>query len=114
MIFDGTDNCASPRLIPETAMQEFLPNRPPRTIPRIPEGNPYKEWTRAIRGGVPAGSNFEYSVPQTEMVLLGCVALMADKKLQWDTKNLRLTNWPEGQKYIKPAFRAGWAPEDHV
>ena len=60
---------------------------PPKTLPRPdPIGNPHKEWTRAIRANNPqlAGSNFEYSVPFTEMVSLGTMAILVGNKFTWD------------------------------
>jgi len=29
-------------------------------------------------------------------------------KLEWDSKNQRFTNSPEGNKWVKPVFRKGW------
>jgi hypothetical protein len=115
-ILDTTDYCLSPRIIPETKMREMHPLLPKKTIPRIPDGNPYREWTDAIRAGNPhgAGSNFEYSVPLTEMVLLGNLAVIAGKKIQWDSKRMRVSNCPEVNRFVKATFRQGWSPEDLV
>jgi hypothetical protein len=30
------------------------------------------------------------------------------KKLQWDSKNLRVTNAPEADELIKGSYRKGW------
>jgi len=97
--------CRSPRIVPETKMREFLPNRPPETIPRVPKGDHYQEWIRACKGGEPAGSNFDYSGPLTEMVLLGNLAIRTGKKIEWDGPNMRVTNVPEANKYIRTRFR---------
>ena len=35
-------------------------------------------------------------------------ALRTGKKLLWDSPNMKVTNAPEAEKYIKPAFREGW------
>jgi predicted dehydrogenase len=95
----------SPRLIPESKMKAYI--RPPKTIPRI-KGH-HRDWIDACKGGDPASSNFDYSGPLTEMVLLGQVALRTGKKLVWDGPNLKATNAPEADKYIKPIFREGWS-----
>lgn len=94
----------SPRLIPETKMKEY--NRPPKTIPRV-EGH-HKDWIQACKGGKPACSNFDYAGPLTEMVLLGNVAIRTGKKLCWDGPNMRVTNVPEANEYIRRQYRAGW------
>jgi len=95
----------SPRLIPESKMQAY--NRPPKTIPRV-RGH-HRDWIDACKGGDPASSNFDYAGPLTEMVLLGQVALRTGKKIYWDGPNLKATNAPGADRYIKPAFREGWS-----
>ncbi|MHC4302215.1 MAG: Gfo/Idh/MocA family protein [Planctomycetota bacterium] len=94
----------NPRLIPETAMQAY--ERPPKTIPRV-EGH-HKDWLNACKGGKPACSNFDYSGPLTEAVLLGNLAIRAGKRLEWDGENMRVTNVPEANRYVRRDYRAGW------
>ena len=101
-IFDSSDYCTSPRLIPETAMQAFT--RPPKTIPRVPQANPHLEWVTACHGGPKPGSNFDYSGPFTETVLLGNLAIRVGKKVMWDGKNMR-ADLPEAQKLVRKAYR---------
>ena len=76
-IMSVTSHSASVRLIPETLMAERASSLPPKSIPRV-IGGPFKEWTRAIRGGPVCGSNFDYSAPLTEVVLLGVDARLTD------------------------------------
>ncbi len=105
---DGVILCGgwggSPRIIPEPKMQAY--ERPPKTIPRVSEHR--LDWIEACRGDDPPSSNFDYSGPLTEMVLLGNVALRTGKKIDWDAANMKATNAPEADEYIKPAFRPGW------
>jgi len=98
----------SPRLLPTAVMEEFKKNRPPATLPRV-AGGPVKEWIEAIRktGPLP-GSNFEYSVPLSEMVLLGVVAVRTGKRLDWDAKNGRITNDASLDKLVQITARDGW------
>jgi hypothetical protein len=42
------------------------------------------------------------------MILLGNVATRVGKKIEWDGENMRCTNAPEADQYIKPEFRKGW------
>jgi hypothetical protein len=95
----------SPRLIPESKMRAY--KQPPKTIPRV-RGH-HQDWIDACRSGDPASSNFDYAGPLTEMVLLGNVALLTRKKINWDGANLKAINTPEADRYIKPAFREGWS-----
>ena len=93
------------RLLPESRMQAY--ELPPKTIPRV-RGH-HREWILACKGGEPAGSNFEYSGPLTEMVSLGNVALRAKEKIYWDAKNMKVTNVPEANRYVRREYRSGWS-----
>jgi predicted dehydrogenase len=95
----------SPRLIPESRMKAY--ERPAKTMPRI-EGGHHQDWLRACKGGKPACSNFDTAGPLTEMVLLGNVAVRAGRKIFWDGPNMRCTNLPEANQYLRREYRAGW------
>ncbi len=79
------------------------------TFPESP--GHFEEFVRAIKGGVPAMSNFpDYASPLAETVLLGNLAVWADgKKIEWDAKHLRATNAPEVMPIIHPTFRPGYS-----
>lgn len=69
----------------------------------------FKEYARAINEGIPAKSNFpDYSGPLTEVVLLGNLAVWADKKVEWDAKTLTPINAPEVKKIVQREYRKGW------
>ncbi len=114
VVYDANDYCNSPRIVPETLHRELAPHFPPKTIPRVPQANPHKEWTSAIRAGNPhgAGSNFEYSAPFTETVCLGTIAILTGQKFTWDAAAFK-TSLPAADKYLYPTYRKGWEPE-HV
>jgi len=107
-ILDGTSYCESPRIIPESKMRDYLPNRPRKKLLRIPNANHYEEWILACKGGRPAGANLEYSGPFTEMVLLGNLAIRTSKKIEWDAVNMRAIDNPEADQYIRTEYRKGW------
>jgi predicted dehydrogenase len=99
-----------PRLIPETAMRRY--NRPEPTIARIPngEGGHEQDWIRACKGGEPACSNFDYSGPLTEMVLMGNLAVrFPNERLLWDGEKMEITNNVDANAYVKPHYREGWS-----
>jgi predicted dehydrogenase len=100
----------SVRLLPEARMKELASSRPDKTIPRIPSGDHYKEWTRAIRGGPACGSQFEYGAALSEVVLLGVAATRARTRLEWDSRTLTFPNAPALNHLAGPgyAYRAGW------
>ncbi len=108
-VYDGNDYCNSPRIIPETLHQKLQPTFPPKTIPRVPQNEPHREWITGIRKNDPthAGSNFEYSVPFTEMVCLGTMAILGGGKFTWDPVKMT-TGRPDVDKYLYPTYRKGW------
>ncbi|TAN36984.1 MAG: Gfo/Idh/MocA family oxidoreductase [Verrucomicrobia bacterium] len=94
----------SPRLIPETAMQNY--KRPPKTLPRIK--NHIQNWVQACKAGGPASAPFEYSAPLTEICLLGNIAKRMDARIEWDATNMKVTNLPEANQHVKKEYRQGW------
>lgn len=69
----------------------------------------YGEWIDEIKGGVhKAMSNFDYAGPLNESVLLGNVALRTGQKISWDAYEMKITNNPEANIYLKDDLREGW------
>ncbi|MBN1972811.1 MAG: Gfo/Idh/MocA family oxidoreductase [Sedimentisphaerales bacterium] len=69
-------------------------------------------WMDACKAGKPADavSNFDYSGPFTESVVMGCLALkFLDQKLIWDGENMTFTNNANATAYAKPTYREGWS-----
>lgn len=93
-----------PKLLPFSRMDSF--QRPPKTLPR--SNGHHRDWLDACKGGKPASSNFEYGARLTEVVLLGNVALRTGKKLAWDAANMKATNAPEADQYLRESYRSGW------
>jgi predicted dehydrogenase len=98
---------SSARIIPEVKMQEIAPKLPAKTLPRVTGGH-FAEWIRACKGGIPAGSNFDYSSRLTETVLLSNVAVRARRRIEWDSAALKVTNLPEANQYISKNYRPGF------
>jgi len=99
---------ANPRILPESLMQEY--KRPEKTIPRSP--GIAEEWIAAIKAGKKSTTDFEYSGPLTETMLLGNIAVrMKDRRtvLQWDPEKMKFPNLPEADKYVHKEYRPGWS-----
>jgi predicted dehydrogenase len=98
----------NPSLHPREKMNDF--KRPEKTIPN--SSGHYQEWIEACKGIEPPKGgftgNFDYAGPFTEMVLLGNVAVRAGKKIEYDPVNMKITNLPEANKYLKRDYRRGW------
>jgi hypothetical protein len=97
----------APRLMPESRMKDF--QRPAKTIPRCASDH-FGEWVTACKGGRPAFSNFDHAGPLAEFVLLGNLALKAGvgQVVQWDGPNMKCTNRPELNQYVRREYRSGW------
>ncbi len=92
-------------LLPEGEFADF--ERPEPFIPRV-KGH-HAEWIEACKTGATCSANFEYSGWLTEANHLGNVAYRIGKKLQWDAENMKATNAPEADKYIRCPYRDGWS-----
>ncbi|MBN2270227.1 MAG: Gfo/Idh/MocA family oxidoreductase [Sedimentisphaerales bacterium] len=94
----------SPRIIPENKMQQY--KRPSKILER--SNGHHRDWVDACKGGKQPHGGFDYSGPMTEVILLGNVALRTGEKLTWNGKDMKATNCPSADKYIKPEFHNGW------
>jgi predicted dehydrogenase len=95
-----------PQLLPRELHDEAA--KVPKTMQRSP--GHYEEWVAACKGGPKPMSNFDYAGPMTETALVGVLSLYAPgKRLEWDSANLRVTNAPELDEYIRTEYRKGWA-----
>jgi predicted dehydrogenase len=113
VIFKGSEGALmcgvygdSPRLIPETAMQAY--KRPPKTLPRV-KGSHEMDWVKAAKAGRQPGAHFGYSGPLTETCLLGNIAKRVDARIEWDAANLKITNLPDANRYVRAEYRKGWS-----
>ncbi|MFN9372026.1 MAG: Gfo/Idh/MocA family protein [Planctomycetaceae bacterium] len=94
---------AMPQLVGE-AFQDFK-------IPVVPARNHYTSWAHACLGEDVATSNFDYSGPLTETVLLGTIAnRLPETDLAWDAANMKLTGHAKAQELLKKPYRSGWEP----
>jgi predicted dehydrogenase len=88
--------------------------RPEPTLPRIKKPDTVKadphyfEWVQACMSGTPALSNFDYAARLTEFVLLGNVAMLAGKKVEYDGEQGKITNPEEANKLLVREYRKGF------
>lgn len=99
-------NYTSHRLLPEKDFAGF--QAPAPTITK--SIGHHAEWVEACRKNDPTATTcrFDYSGPLSEAVLLGTVAYRTGKALEWDAANLKVTNAPDADQYIKREYRKGW------
>lgn len=91
-------------LLPEEKFKDFT--RPPESIPK--SIGHYAEWINACKTGGPTTCHFGYAGWLTEANHLGNVACRTGKKLEWDAEQMRATNAPEADGYLKRWYRPGW------
>jgi predicted dehydrogenase len=91
------------KTFPGSLLEEF--EQPERTIRRVT--NEDAEWLDACKGGPAALSNFDYSGPFTETVLLGNLAVRLGK-IEWDGASLKATNRDDAAAIIRRQYRDGW------
>jgi predicted dehydrogenase len=97
----------SPRLIPESKMREYT--RPAKTLTRV-VGTHEQNWLDACKGGPKAVSNFDYSGPLTEMVVMGNLAILfPGRKLDWDGEKMMVTNHPPANDLVMAKYREGYS-----
>jgi len=115
----------NPRLLPTKLMKETT--LPKESIKRVTEGH-YLQWVNACIAGygkAQTSSSFEYAGPFTESILIGNLAIrsflmrnpngkgwndkwLGRKKLLWDAKNMKITNFDEANQFVKREYREGW------
>ena len=101
------DYGGTPLLLGEARDWERIPGRAIELSP-----GHHEEWIMAAKGEKPwdyPKSNFLYSGPLVEAMLLGNVALLANEKIAWDSKNMRITNSPKANRFLgREVYRKGW------
>lgn len=99
-------NGGQPRLIPEAAMNAY--QQPPQTLPR--SIGHYEEWIAACKGeAVTPGANFAVAQPVTDAILLGNIAIRAEKTIRWDGHARTITEPADANALLHVSYRDGWA-----
>jgi predicted dehydrogenase len=95
------------RLIPVERMKEIT--QPPQSLPRPKEI--MTDFVQAcLAGKTETAASFEYGARLTEFALLGNLAQYAGegRQVEWDGPNMRVTNHPELNRWLKREYRQGW------
>lgn len=93
--------------IPASKMQQTP--QPPKSLSR-PKEVFFDFIDACLAGKKETASDFEYGTRLTEFTLLGNLAQRAGvgKKVEWDGPNMKVTNLPELNRWVKPEYRKGW------
>jgi predicted dehydrogenase len=96
-----------PRLLPKSLHDSY--GKPPQKLPRIENEDHEMNWVNAAKGKTETSCPFEYAARLTEVMLLGVVALRAGKKINYDGRNMRVTNVAQANDFLRREYRQGWA-----
>jgi predicted dehydrogenase len=97
----------NPRLLPRSLHDSF--GKPAQKLARIPNENHEMNWAEAAKGKTPPSCPFSYAAQLTEIMLLGIVALRAGKKIEYDAKNMRVTNVAAANEFLQREPKPGWS-----
>ncbi|HXI28255.1 MAG TPA: Gfo/Idh/MocA family oxidoreductase [Vicinamibacterales bacterium] len=97
----------NPRLLPKSLHDSF--GKPPQKLARVRDESHEMNWVDAAKGKTQISSPFEYAAQLTEIMLLGIVALRAGKKIEYDAKNMRVTNVPAANEFLQREPKPGWS-----
>jgi predicted dehydrogenase len=90
-----------PQLFPEDKFRDYQ-------VPQLDDLNHYTGWAHACLGDGTTTSNFAYSGPLTEAVLIGVVAVrFPGQRLQWDTRAGQFTNHAAANERLTKNYRVG-------
>ncbi|HEX4129939.1 MAG TPA: Gfo/Idh/MocA family oxidoreductase [Pirellulales bacterium] len=101
-------------LLPHVGMPQLLPadRFADLKLPDVGKRDHYVSWADACRGEGSPTSNFGYSGPLTEAVLLGTIAIrVPNETLAWDPAALRITNSSAANALLTKSYRNGWEPK---
>jgi hypothetical protein len=99
-----TAHNATLTLLPAGQFKDFRP--PPPSLGQSPGHE--REWLAACKGGPPAASNFDYSGPLAEFVLLGNVATLFPGPLEYDPALARVVGHEKANAALRRDYRPGW------
>ncbi len=78
-------------------------------LPKYEDSNHYHLFADACLGGKKTESHFAQTGPMTEAIILGTVAIrFPDTLLEWDSKNMKIPNFPEAENLLSREYRDGW------
>jgi hypothetical protein len=102
----GGFRCESPRLIPENKMVAFTGAANPPEDVTIGGTD---VWIDAILNKKQSPGSFQSAAECNETAILAAVALQAGRKIIYDPENMKITNFPEANRFLyRGEYREGW------
>lgn len=109
---------------------EIITEIKPEVAISLPENGHHAAWVEACKQGYGSDahksltSSFDFAGPLTESILMGNLAIRSynlreqkgdkfvypgRKKLLWDGKNMKITNFDPANQFVKRDYREGWS-----
>jgi predicted dehydrogenase len=107
-LFRTEGTCARLSFLPDERRDEIPV--PAKVLPRA-HGGPIEDLFYACKNGTVPGSNFpNAAAPLTSFALAGHLAQFAGvgQKLEWDVEQMKCTNVPDINQYVRREYRPGW------
>ena len=95
----------NPRIIPSKKMKAYQGEK---SVSEEKEERRSDTWVRAIKTNTESPGSFIYAEPITETINLAAIALRAGKKVEYDSKSMKITNDAEANKFLTREYRKGW------
>jgi len=102
------------RLLPETKMRAYLADKhlpEPAPVDRGAAGRQDRNaaWVAAFKGGPASYGDFQLAGPISDTINLAAISLrLGGRRVLWDSKNAKITNLPEANKFLTREYRPGW------
>ena len=94
-----------PEIIPSRLMKAYQGEK---ELPEQERERRSNTWAAAIKEDKESPGSFKYAGTVTEAINLAAVALRAKKKVEYDSKNMKITNDEAANKYLTRDYRKGW------
>jgi hypothetical protein len=95
----------NPEIIPKRKMDAYEGKK---SVPEQKHKMKSLQWAEAIKNNKESPGSFIHAGPVTETINLAAVALRAGKKIDYDSKNMRIINDEEANRYLTREYRKGW------
>ena len=105
----------SPRLYPKSRWESYRKNaneRVPKTLKRVP--GIHNDWVNGIRNSEMTVSDFSYSGPLTESIILGTLAIRTGKGLELSSKDMKISGNQKAADLVNVEARKGWRTSDLI
>ncbi len=94
-----------PEIIPSRLMKAYQGEK---ELPDRERERRSNTWAEAIKEDKESPGSFKYAGTVTEAINLAAVALRAKKKVEYDSKNMKITNDEAANKFLTRDYRKGW------